>query len=132
MLILLLCSGNQYRFNKVLGSLTLGGYDAAIIEPNELTIPLSSAGISDLTVNIHSITMSSQSGNQSLSSALFAAYVDSTAPYLYLPIEVCEKFEEAFGIRVGVQISSSRDGFVTFESCLRRSHSKMLFNEVLC
>jgi hypothetical protein len=94
----LLRSGNQYRFNKVLGSLTLGGYDAAIIEPNGLTIPLSSASTTDLTVEIHSITMSSQSGNKSLSSKSFPAFVDSTVPYLYLPLDVCEKFEEAFGI----------------------------------
>ena len=91
-------AGNQYRFNKVLGSLTLGGYDAAIIEPNELTIPMSSAGITDLTVNINSITISSSNGSQNLSSTPFAAMVDSTVPYLYLPIDVCEKFEEAFSI----------------------------------
>jgi hypothetical protein len=91
-------AGNQYRFNKVLGSLTLGGYDAAIFEPNELTIPMSSASVSDLTVNINSITFSSRSNSQNLCSTSFPAMVDSTVPYLYLPIDVCKKFEDAFSI----------------------------------
>lgn len=91
-------AGNQYRFNKVLGSLTLGGYDAAIFEPNELIFPMSSAAISDLTVNINSITFSSPNSSKSLSSSSFSALVDSTVPYLYLPIDVCKKFEDAFSI----------------------------------
>ncbi|KAG0650599.1 hypothetical protein D0Z07_2577 [Hyphodiscus hymeniophilus] len=91
-------AGNQYRFNKVLGSLTLGGYDAALIEPNELTIPLNSAGISDLQINIDTISLSSDNGTEKLSSSSFPAYIDSSVPYLYLPTTVCEKFEVAFGI----------------------------------
>jgi hypothetical protein len=67
-------AGNQYRFNKVLGSLTLGGYDAALIEPNELIIPMNSAGISDLQININSIAFSSPDGNRSLCASSFPAY----------------------------------------------------------
>lgn len=91
-------AGNQYRFNKVLASLTLGGYDASLIEPNELTVPLNSAGVSDLQINVDSISFSSSNGSQSLSTSSFPAYIDSTVPYLYLPETVCEKFEAAFGI----------------------------------
>lgn len=32
-------AGNQYRSDKVLGSLTLGGYDASRFESNRLTLP---------------------------------------------------------------------------------------------
>jgi hypothetical protein len=89
-------AGNQYRFNKVLGSLTLGGYDASMFEPNELTVTLSST--SDLTINVNKITMSSKNGNKTLGSTSFPASIDSSVPYLYLPIEVCQQFEDAFGI----------------------------------
>jgi hypothetical protein len=91
-------AGNQYRFNKVLGSLTLGGYDAAIFEPNDLTIPMSSASVSDLTVNIKSINFTTRNSSQSLSATPFSAMVDSTVAYLYLPNHVCDRFEEAFSL----------------------------------
>ncbi|TVY41648.1 hypothetical protein LOCC1_G005889 [Lachnellula occidentalis] len=89
-------AGNQYRFNKVLGSLTLGGYDASLFEPNELTAALSST--SDLTINVNKIIMSSKDGNKTLSSTSFPASIDSTVPYFYLPEEVCQQFENVFGI----------------------------------
>lgn len=89
-------AGNQYRLNKALGSLTLGGYDASLFEPNELTVALGST--SDLTINVNKITMSSKNGNKTLGSTSFSASIDSTVPYLYLPEEVCQQFEDAFGI----------------------------------
>jgi hypothetical protein len=91
-------AGSQYRFNKVFGSLTLGGYDSSLFEPNNLTVQFSGQSNFDLTVNVNTITMSSNGGNRTLSSNSFPAFVDSTVPYLYLPVEVCQKFEEAFGI----------------------------------
>ena len=33
-----------------------------------------------------------------LSSRKIAAFVDSTIPYFYLPLDICQKFESAFGI----------------------------------
>ncbi|TVY91274.1 hypothetical protein LAWI1_G004534, partial [Lachnellula willkommii] len=89
-------AGNQYRLNKALGSLTLGGYDASLFEPNELTLALGST--SDLTINVNKITMSSKNGNKTLGSTSFSASIDSTVPYLYLPEDVCQQFEDAFGI----------------------------------
>jgi hypothetical protein len=89
-------AGNQYRFNKVLGSLTLGGFDASLFEPNALTVAFGST--SDLTINVNGITMSSKTENRTLSSTAFPAFIDSTIPYLYLPLEVCQQFEDAFGI----------------------------------
>lgn len=91
-------AGNQYRGNGVLASLTLGGYDASLFEPNDLTIDFDQQGASDLTVNINTITVSSRNGHTTLSSNSFPAFIDSTIPYLYLPIEVCTAFEAAFGI----------------------------------
>ena len=91
-------AGNQYRFDKVLGSLTLGGYDASLFQPNNLTVSLNGKGASDLMINVNSIYFSSSSDNRSLSNRKFPAVIDSTLPYLSLPPEVCQQFEEAFGI----------------------------------
>ncbi|KAK6587499.1 hypothetical protein PZA11_000789 [Diplocarpon coronariae] len=92
-------AGNRYRFNTVLASLTLGGYDASLTVPNDLTFQFSADSNSELTVNIKAITISSQNnGIQGLNSASFPAIIDSTVPYLYLPIEVCRQFEVIFGL----------------------------------
>jgi hypothetical protein len=91
-------AGNQYRFNKVLGSLTLGGYDASLFEFNEVTYTFNADSSFYLTVNIDAIMFSGDSGNKPLSPEPFSACVDSTVPYLYLRISVCEQFEDAFGL----------------------------------
>ncbi|KAH6698340.1 aspartic peptidase domain-containing protein [Leptodontidium sp. MPI-SDFR-AT-0119] len=92
-------AGNKYRFNTVLASLTLGGYDASLIVPNDLTFQFSNDSSSELTVNVNAITISSQEGGvRGLNSAAFPAVIDSTVPYLYLPIEVCRQFEDAFSL----------------------------------
>jgi hypothetical protein len=91
-------AGNTYRFNGVLASLTFGGYDASLIEPNDLTIDFDVDEDFDLTINVNTIAMSSGSGNKTLSASSFLAFIDSTTPYLWLPEEVCAAFEDAFGI----------------------------------
>lgn len=91
-------SGNQYRLNKVFASLTLGGYDSSRFIPNEVTFPFDQVNEQDLTVTISSITMTSGGTNSSLMRNPIQAVVDSTIPYLYLPLAVCEKFEASFGL----------------------------------
>ena len=91
-------AGNQYRLGKVLGSLTLGGYDKSLFEPNDLSIPFSPDYKYELSVNIKSISMTTKGINRELSATSLTAVIDSTTPYLFLPLEVCRKFEEAFGI----------------------------------
>jgi hypothetical protein len=91
-------AGNQYQSNGVFGSLILGGYDASLLVPNDLTIEFNSQSEFDLTINVNAITMSSHDGIEILSLTPFPAFIDSTLPYLYLPIEVCAAFEAAFGI----------------------------------
>lgn len=93
-------AGNKYRFNTVLASLTLGGYDASLFVPNNLTFPMGTNSGSELTVDVKGITMSSQEGGiRRLDAASFSAVIDSTVPYLYLPTEVCRRFEDAFGLK---------------------------------
>lgn len=91
-------AGNQYRENKVLGSLTLGGYDTSRFAPNDVIFPFDTQDIQALTVQIASITYTANSQNTSLLSTPISAFVDSTVPWIYLPLDACKKFEEAFGI----------------------------------
>ncbi|KAL8946002.1 MAG: hypothetical protein Q9222_007543 [Ikaeria aurantiellina] len=92
-------AGNQYRLNKMLGSLTLGGYDASRFTPNNVTFAFNQQDIRDLTVNINAIAMLSEDGNRlnDLLPSPISAFVDSTIPYIYLPVEACRNFESAFG-----------------------------------
>lgn len=48
----------------------------------------------DLVVQIESIN----SGIDSLLPEAVPAFLDSTVPYIYLPIEACKRFESAFGL----------------------------------
>lgn len=91
-------AGNQYRLNKVLGSLTLGGYDSSRFIPNNVSFAFNEIDDRDLTVVIQKVTMTAEGISQLLSSTSIAAFVDSTVPYIYLPAEVCKKFEAAFGL----------------------------------
>ncbi|KAK0100318.1 hypothetical protein ONS96_007598 [Cadophora gregata f. sp. sojae] len=92
-------AGNKYRFNTVLASLTLGGYDASLFLANDLTFRINDENSSELGVNVNAITISSQNGGiRGLKSSVFPAMIDSTVPYLYLPSEVCRQFEDAFGL----------------------------------
>lgn len=91
-------AGNQYRLNKVLGSLVLGGYDASRFIPNDLSFAFNDQDIRDLTVSIQAISFSTSEVDTTLSSNRIAAFVDSTVPYFYLPLDICQKFESAFGI----------------------------------
>lgn len=91
-------AGNQYRLNKVLGSLTLGGYDASRFIPNNVSFAFNEIDNRDLTVVVKQVTMKAENVSQDFLSGSIAAFVDSTVPYLYLPLDVCEKFEAAFGL----------------------------------
>ncbi|KAL8822464.1 MAG: hypothetical protein Q9191_006801 [Dirinaria sp. TL-2023a] len=91
-------AGNQYRLDSVLGSLTLGGYDASRFQANNVTFPFHNQDIRALTVGISSILYSTDSVRRSLLNESISAFVDSTIPWIYLPLEVCKQFESAFGI----------------------------------
>lgn len=82
---------------KVLGSLTLGGYDQSRFTPNDLSFSFASNPVRDLVVGIQSITSTNQNGtSSSLLPSGIMAYIDSTVPEIWLPIEACLAFEKAF------------------------------------
>jgi hypothetical protein len=92
-------AGNQYRFNQVLGSLVFGGYDTSKFIPNDVIFPFDSQDIRDLTVQLEAITMSD---NETTGTALLPnsipTFVDSSLPFIWLPVQACTLFEKAFGL----------------------------------
>lgn len=106
-------SYSMIGFKKVLGSLTLGGYDQSRFTPNNSTFSFAS-GTTDLVVGIQSIFSTNANGtSNSLLSSGILAYVDSTVSGLTLPIEVCQSFEKAFGLKY-----NQTNGFYLVDSAL--------------
>ena len=85
--------------DQVLGSLTLGGYDASRFMPNNLTFPFDADDSRRLTLGLQSVTVSNtlQGALTPLSQgALFM--IDSSVPDIWLPMSACQLFEQAFGL----------------------------------
>lgn len=85
--------------DQVLGSLTLGGYDASRFTPNNLTFPFDADDSRRLTLGLQSVTVSNtlQGALTPLSQgALFM--IDSSVPDIWLPMSACQLFEQAFGL----------------------------------
>ena len=91
-------AGAQYRLNGVLGSLTLGGYDDSLYEPNDLTFQFYFDQTRDLTVGLQAITSTTAAGNTSLLPTPGLYLIDSTIAQNYLPQDACEAFERAFNL----------------------------------
>lgn len=87
--------------DSVLGSLTLGGYDASRFIENDLTWSFAPDNERDIVVGIVDITATSttKSNISLLNRDSFSMYIDSTVAELWLPVEVCEAFEDAFGLQ---------------------------------
>jgi hypothetical protein len=78
----------------VLGSLVLGGYDSSRFVKNNLSFAFDiDTGIA---VGLQAITTGT--GQSLLPSPITAITLDSTLPYIYLPIEACTQFESVFGL----------------------------------
>jgi hypothetical protein len=84
--------------NSVLGSLVLGGYDASKFASNNISFPFNEEDVRDLTVHIDGISLDNSSGPSSLLPTSIPAYIDSTVPHIWLPVEACDLFEDAFGL----------------------------------
>ena len=82
--------------------MTFGGYDLSRFVPNNVSFSLASDISRDLVVGLQSITSSSADKSTSQPQALLPApiltFIDSTLPYIYLPLESCQAFERAFGL----------------------------------
>lgn len=93
-------AGAIYRLKTVFGSLIFGGYDASKFTPNDVVFNMGPDNLRDLLVSVRSITSTTSSGNTTLMSNAEFHFLDSSIPELWLPIEVCQNFEKAFGLKV--------------------------------
>lgn len=88
-------AGAHYRGSKAYGSLTLGGYDAKRSDvTHNLTVKMPMNVIRDLRLPVTTI---SSDGETLLDSGIYT-FIDTTTPYIWLPGNVCSRFEEAFGL----------------------------------
>ena len=86
-------------FKGVFASLTFGGYDSSRLVPNNVTFDLAQDITRDLVVGLQSITSTAADGSQhSLLPNAILTFIDSTLPFIYLPLESCQAFEAAFGL----------------------------------
>lgn len=84
----------------VFGSLTFGGYDLSRLIPNNVTFNLAPDVSRDLVVGLQSITSTAANGSTiSLLPNSILTFIDSTLPYIWLPLEACQVFETAFGLK---------------------------------
>ncbi|KAF7195187.1 hypothetical protein HII31_03393 [Pseudocercospora fuligena] len=94
-------AGAFYKDAPIFGSLTLGGYDSMRFDPNNsVSVPFSINPSQDLQINLQSITYNgttTQSSSYLLTDTI-TAYVNSMINYIWLPPEVCDVFESAFGL----------------------------------
>ncbi len=90
---------NLIGLKGVFGSLTLGGYDASRFVPNNVSFSLAPDDSRDIVVGLQSITAKDANGSTtSLLPSPILTFIDSTIPYIYLPLEACQLFENAFGL----------------------------------
>ena len=92
-------AGNQYRLKQVYGSLTLGGYDSSLFTPNNVSIPFGPGPTRQLLAGLQSLKSTNQNGTgATLMSNGIMISIDPTIPMMWLPENVCQQFEKAFGI----------------------------------
>ncbi len=84
---------------QVLGSAILGGYDRSRFVPNGLSFSFAPDISRDLVVGLQSIKSVDNNGRiTSLLPSGILTFVDSTIPYIWLPLEACSAFEKEFGL----------------------------------
>lgn len=81
--------------------MTLGGYDSSRIVPNDLTFIFAPNNERDLVVGVVGLTAntSSRSDIDLLKRDDVTMFIDSTIAELWLPVEVCKAFEDAFSLK---------------------------------
>ncbi|KAH0362418.1 acid protease, partial [Aureobasidium melanogenum] len=92
-------AGASYRYSKVLGSLTLGGYDASRMNGNGTIFPFASDDSRPLQVGVTQITArNTLLGTATLYSTGYFSLVDSTVPHIWMPKAACDNFASNFGL----------------------------------
>ncbi|KAH7311023.1 aspartic peptidase domain-containing protein, partial [Rhexocercosporidium sp. MPI-PUGE-AT-0058] len=82
-------------------SLLFGGYDQAKFNAHEITWQFNTNEVRDLTVQLQSINAYGWNDGRvqaSLLPSTISAFLDSSLPYIWLPLESCLLFEKRFGL----------------------------------
>jgi Eukaryotic aspartyl protease/Adenovirus E3 region protein CR2 len=88
-------AGAPYRRNKAYASLTLGGYDAARSDQTRnITVPMGVDSTRELLVAINNV---SSDATTFLDEGIYA-FINSAVSMIWLPVDACAKFEQAFGL----------------------------------
>ncbi|MCJ1385961.1 hypothetical protein MMC17_009086 [Xylographa soralifera] len=95
--------GAQYRLKNALASLTFGGYDTSLFMPSGVSFDFGTDNNRDLTLYVQSILYTDSSNPDvsllpSANPGPLLTFIDSTAPAIWLPLPVCQAFEEVFGL----------------------------------
>jgi hypothetical protein len=90
-------AGASYRDDPTFGSLVLGGYDESRFTPNNVTFAFAADFSRDLTVNLRSISYDTL-GSSPLLTESIPVFINSVVTHLWLPTEVCQRFEEVFNL----------------------------------
>ena len=79
--------------------MTFGGYDRSRFIPNNVSLYLAPDISRDLVVGLQSISSKISTGHQQqLLPSPISTFIDSTIPYIYLPVEACQEFEQTLGL----------------------------------
>ncbi|CAO2655271.1 Nn.00g103350.m01.CDS01 [Neocucurbitaria sp. VM-36] len=98
-------AGAYYRNNGrgVLGNLVLGGYDKSRLTAQGISIRMPSEKNNTLVVGIQSILYAPdqdvEANTFSFTRGGFEANIDSTLPYLILPDDICDQFQQRFQLQ---------------------------------
>ncbi|KAF2083810.1 acid protease [Saccharata proteae CBS 121410] len=92
-------AGAVYRYKRVPGSLILGGYDQSRFASPDFSFTFASDDAKSLTVGVQAILVSnSLQGVASMTLEGHLSVIDSTVSQIWLPEDVCARFESAFGL----------------------------------
>jgi hypothetical protein len=90
-------AGASYLDNPVFGSLVLGGYDSSRFEANNVSFAFAADFSRDLTVYLRSIAYDTL-GSSLLLTESTPVFINSLVSHMWLPVEVCQRFEDAFNL----------------------------------
>lgn len=94
-------AGAWYKYAGVTASLVLGGYDQSKYDEDRMkTFQFGPDDNFDFTLGLQkfSVNNSLSGSNVPLLTDGIIANIDSTLPYFWLPVQVCDMFEAAFGL----------------------------------
>ncbi|KAI0161206.1 acid protease [Xylariaceae sp. FL1272] len=92
-------AGAKYRLKQVYGQLIFSGYDTSRFTENSVSFTMADDYTRDLVVSLQSISYSGSTTSVLLSDSI-DIFIDSTDPNLWLPDDVCDAFEQAFGLTI--------------------------------